>query len=319
VAKWGQIEVTDFLQFSFQGITTGFIFVLLTLGWVIVYRVSGIVNVTQGELAVLGALTAVTLAQSEGFPIWLAFLVGILTSGAAGGALDVIVLQRSRTNDHIALIVMTLGAAILLDELFRVLFGTNPLTMNSFLSTKPIRVAGAAILPENILVWATAAVALLAITVFFGRTIIGRALEACSQSPEGASVIGIPVKYMRTLAFAIGGLVSGLGGVLLSTLSPVSFSDGLLLGANGLTAAILANWSYKKLAPAAFILALSEAYAGGYLGSQYQNIVSMGVLVAVLLWRATEVSIRQRWRPNRARRMRVAELEIPLGSSMDGG
>jgi branched-chain amino acid transport system permease protein len=284
--------VSSFLQFTLSGATNGFVYVLLALGWVIVYRVSGIVNLTQGNLLVLGGLTAVTLAQNHAWPVWLAMVAGVLAAGVTGGLFDIVILQRARTNNAITLIVMTLGAAILAGELFEVLFGVNPLIMQSFLPTRPWSVGGASVQPVQVLVWGVAIVALLVLTLFFETTITGKALEACAQSSEGASLMGISVKRMRVIAFTVGGLVSGLGGVLLCTLVPMTFSEGILLGAKGLTVAILANWSYRYVVVAGMFVALSEAYAVGYIASQWEDIVSMGLLVAVLLFRATNTSLR---------------------------
>ena len=304
--------MSSFLQFTLGGVTNGFIYVLLALGWVIVYRVSGIVNIAQGNLLVLGGLTAVTL-QAHSWPVWLAMLAGVLAAGATGGLFDIVILRRARTNDVIALIVMTLGAAILAEELFDVIFGVNPLIMQSFLPTQPWTIGGVAIQPIDVLVWGVAIVALLALTLFFETTITGKALEACAQSTEGATLMGISAKRMRVIAFTVGGLISGLGGVLLCTLVPMSFSDGILLGAKGLTVAILANWSYRYVVVAGVFVGLGEAYAVGYIASQWEDIVSMGLLVAVLLFRATNVSLRSFLLARRERRTPLAAQPVEVG------
>jgi branched-subunit amino acid ABC-type transport system permease component len=301
--------VRSLLQFTLGGMATGFILVLIALGFVVVYRVSGIVNLAQGELLVLGALTAVALSQDRGWPVWIAIVAAILLSSAAGAGLDVI-LQRSRSNDHVALIVMTLGASILGSEILREIFGPDPRLMRSFLSTKPIRIFGASVLPHQILVWVVAAGALLGFALFFGRTITGRALEACSQSPEGAALVGISVKRMRLLAFSIGGFASGIAGVLLATLAPVNFSSGLVYGAKGLVVAILANWSYRNIVWAGLLIALSEAYAVGYVSSEYKDIVSMVVLIVVILWRAVGMTVGDRWRLSRSNRLEFVTSDL---------
>jgi len=276
--------VSNFLQFTFSGITLGSILALLSIGWVVVYRVSGVLNLAQGALFVIGALTFISLSDSRGWPFAFAALTAIAFSSAAGIGLDGI-LRVARPGNHAAPLIITLGFAELAAEVSRQIWGPNIRLLGPFLRTEPFKIFGAALAPHTILLWVGTGVLLVLSWWVFEKSPMGKALQACSESPEGASLVGINPLAMRTLAFGIAGAVGAAAGILLAPVTAIGWDSGLSFGIKGFTAALLGGWTYPGAVASGLLIGLAENYAAGYISSTWKDPFTYSVLLIALLLR----------------------------------
>lgn len=291
-----------FLQTTFSGLTLGSVLALLSLGWVVVYRVSGVLNLTQGSFLVIGALSFTSLATNNGVPLLLAGGLGVLASVGVAVAVDIAALRPARKGNVAAPIIITLGAAMVLDEASRRLWGNEPLRQAPFLDTKPLDVFGAKVQQHTLLLIGGTVVLLVVLWLVFERTLVGKALQACADSDEGAALVGINPKTMRTAAFAIAGGTGAIAGVLLIPTTAIGWDTGLLLGIKGFIAAVLGSWSYPGAVVAGLLLGLTENYAAGYIASAWKDVVTLSVLLLVLLVRPEGLARRSTSPMRRSRR-----------------
>ncbi|MGE3619971.1 MAG: branched-chain amino acid ABC transporter permease [Acidimicrobiia bacterium] len=290
--------MTRFLQISWSGLTSGSIVALLAFGWVVVYRVSGVLNLAQGTFMVVGALSFTSLAGEHGAPLVVAGLVGFAASVGLAVLLDLLALRPARPGGSPAqAIIITLGCAMVLDEVSRHVWGNDPLRQAPFLDTTPLDVWGVRVQQHALLLVAGTLVLLGAMWFVFDRTLVGKALEACSESAEGASLVGINPRLMRTVAFAVAGGTGAVAGILLVPTVAIGWDSGLLLGIKGFIAAVLGSWGYPGAVAAAVLLGLSENYAAGYLSSAWKDAVTLVVLLVVLLVRPQGIIPRRGARP----------------------
>lgn len=273
--------MTTALQLLVSGITVGSVYVLLALGWVLVYRVSGLIYLIVGEFAVLSVLTCSALLQHRlGTP--LAIVVGILVAPVVSGVVD-LGLRRLPRLGHLQSVLLMIGLSFLLEELFRRVFGPDSRLIPPFLPTQPIKLGGVAILPHQVLLVGATAVLALGMWLLLQRTLFGRAMNACSESETGARVCGISPWTMRSVSLAIAALTAAVGGILLGPIQPFSPTSGIQLSTLGFIAAALGLWTFPGAAAAGVLLGCISSFGAGYVSSAYQDIFALGALLVALV------------------------------------
>jgi branched-chain amino acid transport system permease protein len=275
--------MSTFLQLTFAGLNVGMVYMLIALGWVVLYQVAHVENLAQGGFVVYGSLVFITAHDSWGLPLPLAILFSLLVCCGIGAVLFVLVLNPLTRRGMAGPVVMTLGAAILLGEVARQIWGLNDKSAKPFLSTEPLRVFGATVLPHSLLLWLGTAVLVGAGFLVFERTIIGKALRACSDNYDGAQIVGINPTLMQFASFQVAALFGGAGGVLLSPLLGLGWASVFTLGLIGLIGAIAGRWAYLPAAAASVIIGLFANYAGGYVSTSWQDAFVYGAFLVILL------------------------------------
>jgi branched-chain amino acid transport system permease protein len=273
----------QFLQFTVTALTLACTVSLIAMGWVLIYQVSEVLNLAQGSFLVIGGLAFATLSSDHGVPLVLAVIIAIVGVSALGVLSDFVVLKPAKEVTGLAPIFITLGLAYVLGELTRAVWGPDPLTARHFLTDTPVDVGGVSIQAQAVVLWATTVLTLLVLWLVFDRTLLGKAMRACAQSPQGATLVGINPARVRSIAFGVAAGLGALAGALLIPLSPISWSDGLHIGLQGLVAAILGRWSYTGAVAGAALLAAAETYTAGYISSAWKDAVWLLLLILVLL------------------------------------
>jgi branched-chain amino acid transport system permease protein len=276
--------VSAFLTYLITGLALGCTFALVASGFVTIHRVTGVVNFAQGTFAVVAGLTAGALL-ARGLPHGIAEAAAIGAAGVVGLVVGVIAIGK-RGTPRLASLVITLGLGILAYAIEIIVFGDQPISFPGLPGA--VQVGGARILTQYFLVIAVALVTFAALGLFFSRTYLGKALTACASNPYAARLLGIDVTRMGLLAFALGGLLGGLAGVLVTPLQPVAFDSDVALAINGFAAAIFGGLNRPGLAlVGGLVLGLAEAFVAGYLGGAYQTEVALALMLMIMIWRAS--------------------------------
>ncbi|MFF5297500.1 branched-chain amino acid ABC transporter permease [Paractinoplanes globisporus] len=265
------------------GAGIGCAYALTGSGLVVIYRVTRVVNFAQGTFAVLAALTVTTLLTA-GLPHGLAEGLAVVLAGLVGVLVGLVAIGKPGTTPQAALIV-TLGLGVLAYAVEIVIWGDQP---RSFAGVPgSVTVLGTRIQAHYLLIAGVTAVVLTGAALLFARTDLGRALTATAADPYAARVVGINVLRMGLLAFAVGGALGGLAGVLVTPVQQVSFDSDVALVVNGFSAAILGNLTRPGLTLAGgLLLGIVQALVGGYLSTSYQTEVALIFMLAVLIARA---------------------------------
>ncbi|MBE1535909.1 branched-chain amino acid ABC transporter permease [Actinomadura algeriensis] len=276
--------MSAFLQYLISGIAVGCGFALLASGLVAIHRVTRVVNFAQGMFAVVGGMTAGSLL-SAGLPHGAAETAAVLVAGAVGLAAGLVATGKRGTSPQSALIV-TLGLGFLAYAVEIMIWGDNPRSHPGLGGS--VIVFGAHVQKQSFLVIGVAAAVFALLGLFFGRTYTGKALTACASNPYAARAVGIDVVRMGLLAFALGGMLGGLGGVLLTPLQPISYNSDVLLITNGFAAAILGGLDRPGVALAgALTLGVAESMVAGYGAASYQTVVALALMLTIMTVRAS--------------------------------
>jgi len=273
------------LQLLFSGLTIGSIYSLLGLTLVITFKVTGILNLAQGEFVVLGALLAVSL-KAIGLPMVLAFVIAIVIVALLGGLLERLAIDKARGASGITMLIITIGISISLRGLALLIWGTETYSLPSFSKGGPLLIGGAALNPQSIWIFALTIITLAGISLFFGRTYWGKAVKASVHTPTGARLQGINLRTISLVAFVAAGALGAAAGIFIGPVTMVTYSMGFMLGVKGFVAATIGGLnSIGGAVVGGIMLGILEAFSSGLISSGFKDGISMLVLLAVLLFR----------------------------------
>jgi branched-chain amino acid transport system permease protein len=275
--------MTEYLQFYISGQTVGAVYALVALGFTLIYNASDVINFAQGEFVMLGGMSTVFLALA-GVPVPLAALIAVIVTVAIGLALHRFAIEPARGASTVALIMITIGASIFLRGAAQVVFDRRFHTLPHLFGAEPIRVGGAAILPQSFVVLAGAALIVVLLWFFIDRTRLGKALIATVSNRLAARLVGIDTRRIVGLSFGVSAAIGAVAGILLAPITLTSYDVGTLLALKGFAAAMLGGiGSALGAVVGGLLLGMLEAFSAGYLSSQYKDAVAFIVILAVLL------------------------------------
>jgi len=274
--------MAEFLQFFFSGLTVGAIYALVALGFTLIYNASDVINFAQGEFVMLGGMTTVFLGLA-GVPLPLAALVAVITTVAVGLALHRFAIEPARGASAVTLIMITIGASIFLRGAAQVVFDKRFHGLPHLFGTEPIRLGGAAILPQSLVVLVGAACVVVLLWLFIDRTLLGKAVIATAANRLAARLVGINTGRIVGLSFAVSAAIGAVAGLLVTPIALTSYDVGTLLALKGFAAAMLGGiGSALGAVVGGLLLGMFEAFSAGYVSSKYKDAVAFLVILAVL-------------------------------------
>jgi branched-chain amino acid transport system permease protein len=280
------MNLTLLLQSIVTGVTNGFIYGLIGLGLASIFRGTRIINAMQGDFALIGGITAVLLLEKLGWPMAMAFASGVLIGGISGWLMEWLLVRplRRRGGSEESYLLLTLGVAFAISALVLYAIGRDSHALPG-IGGEGILVVGDVAIRKHALWLIGIGVALMAgLRVFFSKTALGLSMMAAALDAEGALTTGINVPFMRTLTFALGGLVGGLAGVLVGPLVTVYYDMGLLLTLKGFAAAILGGLVNPMGAIVGGVtLGLLESLAIVLVSSGYKDVIAMAALIVIMI------------------------------------
>ncbi len=276
--------MTNFLVYLTTGIATGCAFALVATGFVAIHRVTRVVNFAQGVFAIMAGFMAYALLRAS-VPHVLAEAIAV--AGAAGIGLIVgVVAIGKRGTPPLASLIITLGLGIASYALIIVIWGDQPISIDGVRGS--YRNGGFSMQYQYILIVAVTALTFAGLALFFGRTYIGKALTACASNPYAARLAGINVTRMGLIAFALGGALGGLAGVLITPLRQIGFDSDVEIAINGFAAAIFGGLQRPGTAlVGGLVLGIAEAMVAGYFRASYQTGMALALIIVIMVWQAS--------------------------------
>jgi len=251
---------------------------------VLIFKATGIVNFAQGVFAVLGGLLTYGLGKHMSLAL-AAVLATVITAFIATIVAIVAVGVRGRTTP-LASLVITVGIALFAEAVLLAAFGEVPRSYSA-VSDRAWDVAGVLIQPQYAVLTVVALGAAVGLTFFLRRTIIGQALVASADSPRAAELIGLNLRSVAVIAFALAGALTAIGGLLLAPTVPVTYNSDLSITINGFAAAVFGGFVSIRLALlGGYALGIVEQLVVGYVDPQYNLIIALLVMLVLIGWRS---------------------------------
>jgi branched-subunit amino acid ABC-type transport system permease component len=279
------VDFFVFVQLLLPGLTTGCVYALVALGFVLCANVSGVVNFAQGEYVMLGGVVAAFLV-THGVPLPPAIALAVATGALLGALQERLTLAPARHSPDFIQITITLGVAVVLRGVALIAFGKDPLSMPGFSGDDVFEIAGAVMPKQTLWVWAATALLLAAIFGFLKFTDAGRAVRACSINLQAARLMGVDAGRLTLVVFAVAGAAGALAGVVITPIVLANWDAGIAYGLKGFIGAILGNFRSPGIAVLGGLgIGVIESFAAGYFSSGYKDAIVYGVLLAYLLVR----------------------------------
>jgi branched-chain amino acid transport system permease protein len=274
------------LQYAITGITIGSIYAMVAIGFNIIYNVTEAINFAQGEFVMLGGLVMVFFRVTLSIPIYLALPLTIVSVMFIGVLLDRFAIKPLSEPSVLTMVIATIGASFFIRGAAMMIWGKNPYDLPPFTGRDPIAFLGAAVQPQGLWVFGFLIVVVVALTFFFEKTIMGKAFQACAVNPNASSLVGINVRNMVLLSFAMSAAIGALGGIVITPISLMEFDRGPMLAVKGFSACVLGGiGSFPGAVVGGFLIGLIESFGAGLLSSGYKDVFALLVLLIVLFVR----------------------------------
>jgi branched-chain amino acid transport system permease protein len=299
------VLISEFPTLTVDGIALGFIYVLIALGYTMVYGVLRLINFANSEVFMLGTFASILVAtqifsytlESEpltGFKLvytMLAMLLGaMIISGVVSVLVEIVAYRRLRavTSNRLTSLISAIGVSIFLAEGVRILTSSAPMGNPRILDKITLAtVLGADIRIDILLVIIFAIILLVCLDLFVNKSRLGKGIRAVSMDYDTAKLMGININKVISTTFLIGGLGTGAAAFFYVTVYEVTvFRIGFELGIAAFTAAVLGGIGNIRGAFAGGLaLGLIEMYSSAIFGTQWKSITAFVILVLVLLFR----------------------------------
>ena len=278
-----------FLQLLLNGLVVGSIYSLVALGFVIIFKSSGILNFAQGEFLLLGAHVFLAVASAHA-PIGAALLLTFAFSAVLGIVLERLVLRPLIGEPIISVIMVTLGLSSVLRAIVQGIWGTDTRPLPSVFSLDPIQLGPLPIARGYLYSAGCVAVLLVVLTLFFKYARPGIAMRATADSQQVALSMGISVRRIFALSWSIAAVVSAVGGILLATMRGGVDGSLAVLGLKVLPAVIVGGLdSIGGAILGGLLIGVLENLSGGYLdpvfGGGVKEVAPFVALVLILMVR----------------------------------
>jgi branched-chain amino acid transport system permease protein len=274
-----------FFQFLLPGITTGCVYALVALGFVLVLNVSGVINMAQGEFVMLGGVVAAWLLDNH-VSLGVAVLAAALLGGVLGAAQERLTLAPVRSSPIFIQATITIGVAAVLRGLALIIFGKDPYSMPGFTGDGVFTLFGAFLPVQTLWVWGATVLLLAAIFAFLKYTNSGRAVRACSINLQAARLMGVNAERLTLVVFAATGAIAAIAGIVITPIVLASWDAGVAYSVKGFIGAILGGFKSPTIAVLGGLgIGIVEALGAGYISSGWKDGIVYAVMLVYLLIR----------------------------------
>lgn len=278
-------DAARILQLVVNGSAAGCIYGLIALGFVLIYKATEMVNFAQGDIMMLGGFAAFTFISTMGMNYWLGALCAVAVTAAFGYLLDVFILRRVIGQPQFAVVMLTLGLGFIFRAAAGIGWGYDSIAFNTPFTNKVSRFGPLVLGQDNLSIIVGTVLLCGVLYLFFSKTRLGIAMQASSQNQLAAYYMGIPVRTVFSLIWAISAGVAAVAGILLSPVSMIDVNMGFL-GLKAFAAAVLGGFgSIPGALVGGVILGVVEQLAGYFLPPGTQDVTSNVVLLGVLVLR----------------------------------
>ena len=274
---------SQILQFLLTGITIGTIYGMVALGFNIIYNATGIINFAQGEFVMLGGMFMVWFTTVLKIPMIAAFALSVIMVTIIGALFERLAIYPLKRPSVLILIMITLAGSIIMKGSSMLFWGKETYTLPHFSGEEPFHLFGATILPQTLWILGIMFVVVIILAGFFNFTMLGKAMRACAVNPTAASLVGISVKKMVLLSFALSAALGATAGIIITPVALMEYDRGDILALKGFAAAVLGGLGNGVGAVVAgLLIGILESLGAGLISSGYKDAIALLVLLLVL-------------------------------------
>ena len=284
-----------FFELLLGGLTRGSIYALIALGYTMVYGIIELINFAHGEIYMIGAFTALIVANvltllglNQVAILVLASLVAIIYSAAYGFTVEKIAYKPLRQAPRLSPLISAIGMSIFLQNYVLLAQTSDFLPFPSLIPTFSFMEPVSHIISSaELMIIVTTALVMVLLTVLIKFTKVGKAMRATAQDRDMAMLVGVNVNRVISMTFIIGSALAAIGGVMIAShIGMINFYVGFIAGIKAFTAAVLGGiGSIPGAVLGGLVLGWTESFATGYVSSDYEDVFAFALLVLILIFR----------------------------------
>ncbi len=264
------MNISFFFEVLIGGLLSGVMYALVAIGFVLIYKASGVFNFAQGAMVFFAALTCVGMIDKFGVPLWLAIVLTMVVMVALSFAVEKVVLRPLVNQPEITLFMATIGLAFFIEGLAQLLWGSQVHKLELPIEDVPLQYLmdrfNIIVSQFDLIAAGICAVLVTALALFFSKTKVGRALRAVADDHQAALAVGIPLKQIWVVVWSAAGLVALVAGLLWGARNGVQFAL-TFIALKALPVLILGGFtSIPGAIVGGLIIGASEKLAEVYLG-----------------------------------------------------
>ncbi|GAA4753207.1 branched-chain amino acid ABC transporter permease [Nocardioides endophyticus] len=283
--------MTYFVELLINGVSIGLIYALIAIGFTVIFKATQVLNFAQGSTLLLGAYVVVQLQERLGF--YGAVLAGVAVAAAVAGAIEVFLVRRASTHEHISLAILTLGIDIALATELSRRIGSEVLSFADPWGNRTTAIGPFVVPQARLAAMVVCAVIAVAFFALLKYTSWGIAVRATAEDPEAAALMGINRHRVAATSWALAGGLAAVAGVFMGTApSPGLTSTANVTALNAFPAAVIGGLdSPGGAVVGGLIVGVVQSLSGGYndqvsfLGSPLSEVSGYVVMIMILLWR----------------------------------
>lgn len=282
-------ELYFFTEVLISGLLTGTLYSLIALGFVLIFKASGVFNFAQGAMVLFAALSFVGVQEKLGVPWPVAFILAIVIMVVFAYLVERLVLGKLVNQEPIILFMATIGITFFIDGFGQTIWGSDIKVLDIGIPTGPLFVFDILIDKLELVAGVVAAVMVAALAIFFNKTRIGRALRAVADDHQAAMSVGISLKQIWIIVWSVAGLVGLIAGIMWGSKLGVQFSLSLI-ALKALPVLILGGFTSIPGAIVGGLIIgagekLAEIYVGPFIGGAIENWFAYMLAMVFLLFR----------------------------------
>jgi branched-chain amino acid transport system permease protein len=279
--------VLEFVQIAIGGLVVGSIYAAIALGFSLIYRVTGAINLSQGGFALIAAMIGYTFGVTWGWPLVVAIPAAVMAAVAIGTALAAFTFVPALTRlSNANVLMLTAGILTMIEGFSLIVWGSQPYAMPPFSGDQPLAFGAILIPTQAFWVFGATAACIIALWFLIAKTKLGKGLRACAENPAAASLMGINVPRMTLLSFGLAVLVAAISGVTIAPTTSLQFDTGRLFTISGFVAGAIGGIaSFPGAIIGGLFLGLVTQLSTAYISSLFSSAISLVILLVVLIWR----------------------------------
>ncbi len=279
--------MTLFLSYLVNGISLGSVYAIIALGYTMVYGIAKMLNFAHGDVIMVGAYISFCVTQYMGLPALVSVVAAMAVCTLLGIVIERLAYKPLRQATSLAVLITAIGVSYFLQNMALLIWGSNPKSFASVVNFGSLRLFGGrlVITSEALTTVLANIVIMITLTLFTGKTKIGKAMRAVSEDKGAAELMGINVNATISMTFAIGSALAAIAGVLLCSSYPTLMpTTGSMPGIKAFTAAVFGGiGSIPGAMIGGILLGIIEILGKAYVSTELGDAFVFAVLIVVLL------------------------------------
>ena len=277
----------NILQYLINGVSIGSVYAIIALGYTMVYGIAKMLNFAHGDVIMVGAYISFCVTNYLGLPTIVSIVAAMAVCTVLGIVIEGLAYKPLRGTSSLAVLITAIGVSYFLQNAAQLLWGSAAKNYTSIVTFAPLKLFGGqlTITGEVIYTIAASIAIMIGLTLFTGKTRMGKAMRAVSEDRDAAQLMGINVNRTIPMTFAIGSALAAIAGVLMcSTVSTLQPTTGSMPGIRAFTAAVFGGiGSIPGAMLGGILLGVIETFSKVYISPQFSDAIVFSVLIIILL------------------------------------